>query len=90
MHFLVFTVWLGYMSLIRIGGQRGEPPISYLVTFKLFETLMYCVPPLTRHSNPRSSMNKTRSLGKSLENGLYLACRSSKVSQKGIFVSEAD
>ncbi len=34
-----------------IGGQRGggiplQPPISYLVTYKLFETLMYCVPPL--------------------------------------------
>ncbi len=37
-----------------IGGQGGgewggnsppQPPISYLVTYELFETLMYCVPP---------------------------------------------
>ncbi len=34
-----------------IGGQRRggrippQPPISYLVTHELFETLMYCVPP---------------------------------------------
>ncbi len=31
------------------GGDKGkippQPPISYLVTCKLFETLMYCVPP---------------------------------------------
>ncbi len=33
----------------RGGGMGGEfprqPPISYLVTYELFETLMYCVPP---------------------------------------------
>ncbi len=27
------------------GGLPPQPPISYLVTYELFETLMYCVPP---------------------------------------------
>ncbi len=38
-----------------IGGIPPQQPISYLVTYELFETLMYStVPP--KHSNPRSSM----------------------------------
>ncbi len=29
-----------------MGGEfPPQPPISYLVTYELFETLMYCVPP---------------------------------------------
>ncbi len=44
----------GIPDVVRIGGQGGggmggnsppQPPISYLVTYELFETLMYCVPP---------------------------------------------
>ena len=29
------------------GGIPPQEPISYLVTYKLFESLMYCVPPPT-------------------------------------------
>ncbi len=34
------------------GGEGGDPPqapISYLVTYDLFETLMYCDPPQARN-----------------------------------------
>ncbi len=37
------------------GGIPPQEPISYLVTYKLFESVMYCVPP-PYHSNPSSSM----------------------------------
>ncbi len=35
------------------GGIPPQAPISYLVTYELFETLMYCVPPPSQPLKPK-------------------------------------
>ena len=65
------------------GGEKFPLPISYLVTCKLFETLMYCVPP--NHLKPTDiygcCTEKIYNYGE--KGGRKICCRGTEGRKKG-------